>query len=327
MTINDTIHHPISINLTEGGTAILKNEHEIDDEIKEIKKILFNYDTVNAENFTKQIIRISNRSELLKIVNSLKSAKDLYNHIRLKGEYKLLERLDFKNFSRLYKVASGRLNYINQRSSREKNDNVRGLLNLALLDLEAFSFIKIGEKELKLADQFKDLVQKVINEERNNIDHNDPIYISLKEELERILKLKDIKDISNEIMEKNSKNLEKVILGFKELNRKDQLLSDKYMNDGKYVRLHKDLLRSKRFGIDEPKLFNAINDLKKNTDIKIIENSNVLENENFVETMMSRIIYDTLKDKHNLNIDKESTEYINRIIRKEYINEYNGNLI
>ena len=99
-------------------------------------------------------------------------------------------------------------------------------------------------------------MQKVINEERNNIDHNDPIYISLKEELERILKLKDIKDISNEIMEKNSKNLEKVILGFKELNRKDQLLSDKYMNDGKYVRLHKDLLRSKRFGIDEPKLFN-----------------------------------------------------------------------
>ena len=99
------------------------------------------------------------------------------------------------------------------------------------------------------------------------------------------------------------------------------------MNDGKYVRLHKDLLRSKRFGIDEPKLFNAINDLKKHTDIKIIENSNVLENENFVETMMSRIIYDTLKDKHNLNIDKESTEYINRIIRKEYINEYNGNLI
>jgi len=311
----------------ENYNSILKNEHEIDDEIKEIKKILFNYDTVNAENFTKQIIRISNRSELLKIVNSLKSAKDLYNHIRLKGEYKLLERLDFKNFSRLYKVASGRLNYINQRSSKEKNDNVRGLLNLALLDLEAFSFIKIGEKELKLADQFKDLVQKVINEERNNIDHNDPIYISLKEELERILKLKDIKDISNEIMEKNSKNLEKVILGFKELNRKDQLLSDKYMNDGKYVRLHKDLLRSKRFGIDEPKLFNSINDLKKNTDIKIIENSNVLENENFVETMMSRIIYDTLKDKHNLNIDKESTEYINRIIRKEYINEYNGNLI
>ena len=28
MTINDTIHHPISINLTEGGMAILKNEHD-----------------------------------------------------------------------------------------------------------------------------------------------------------------------------------------------------------------------------------------------------------------------------------------------------------
>ena len=309
----------------ENYNSILKSEKEIDNEIKEIKDFLFNYDTNNAENFTRQITQISDRTELIKIVNFLKNTKELYNHIRFKGEYELLDKLDFKNFSKLYRVASGRLNYINQRSSNEKRENVRGLLNLALMDLEAFTFIKTGEKELRLADQFKDLVKKVIDEERNNLDNADPLYISLKEELERLLKLKDIKDITSEIMVKNSKELEKVMNSLKELNRTDQLLSAKYNNDSKYVRLHKDLLRSNKFKIDEPTLFNALNDLKNDADKNIIQNSNVLENENYVETMMSRIIYNSLKEKNNLNIDQENTHYINRFIRNEYINEFYGN--
>ena len=310
----------------ENYNSILKNENEIDEEIKQIKEVLFSYDTENLENFTKQIILISDRKELLKIVNSLKNTKELYNHIRLKGEYKLLERLDFKNFYQLFKVAIGRLNYINQRSSQEKENNVKGLLNLALLNIESFSFIKTGEEELKLADQFKSLIQKVLEEERKNLDNRDPQYISLKEELERILKLKDIKDISKDNMNKNSKELEKVIISLKELNRKDQLLNNKYNNDSKFMRLHKDLLRSDMFKINESQLYSVVNDLKKNTDIKIIQNSNVLENEGFVKTMMSRIIYDTFKDKHNFDIDKENTEYINRFIRKEYMTEFNAGI-
>ena len=117
--------------------SILKNEKEIDDEIDQIKEILYRYDTDNLENFTKQIILISDRRELLKIVNSLRNTKELYNNIRLKGEYELLEKLDFKKFNLLYKLASGRLNYINQKSSQEKESNVKGLLNLALHNIES----------------------------------------------------------------------------------------------------------------------------------------------------------------------------------------------
>ena len=57
----------------ENYNSILKTEKEIDEEIAEIKKFLFSYDTENAENFTKQIIQISDKSELIKIVNSLKT--------------------------------------------------------------------------------------------------------------------------------------------------------------------------------------------------------------------------------------------------------------
>ena len=59
----------------ENYNSILKTEKEIDEEIAEIK-FLFGYDTENAENFTKQIIQISDKSELIKIVNSLKNIKN-----------------------------------------------------------------------------------------------------------------------------------------------------------------------------------------------------------------------------------------------------------
>ena len=304
--------------------SILKNEKEIDDEIDQIKEILYRYDTDNLENFTKQIILISDRRELLKIVNSLRNTKELYNNIRLKGEYELLEKLDFKKFNLLYKLASGRLNYINQKSSQEKESNVKGLLNLALHNIESFSFIKTGQEELRLADEFKNLIKKVIDEERKNLDNLDPLYVTLKEELERILKLKDIKNISKEQMSKNSIELEKVINSFQKLNISDQLLNEKYSNDSKFMRLHKELMRSNFINKKEKELFSVVNDLKKNTDIKIIQNSNILENEGYVKTMMSRIIFDTFNDKHNLNINKENIEYINKFIRNEYIIEHNS---
>lgn len=308
----------------ENYNSILKSELEIDNEIKDIKKFLFKFDTENIENFTTQLIQINDKKDLLKIVNSLKNIKELYNHIRLKGEYGLLKKIDFKNFSNLYKVANRRLNYLNEKISHENKESVKGLLNLALMDVEAFTFTKIGEKELKLADQYKDLLQRVIDEESKNIDPSDPVYISLKEELERLFKLKNIKDASNEIMEKNSKELESTLRKFKELNRNDQLLSSKYNYDNKYVRLHKDLLKLNKFKVDESDLFNALKDLKNDTDKEIIQNTDILNNENFIEKKMSRIIYNSLKEKNNLEIDTENTKYINKFIRKEYINEFHA---
>ena len=90
------------------------------------------------------------------------------------------------------------------------------------------------------------------------------------------------------------------------------------------MRLHKELMRSNFINKKEKELFSVVNDLKKNTDIKIIQNSNILENEGYVKTMMSRIIFDTFNDKHNLNINKENIEYINKFIRNEYIIEHNS---
>lgn len=51
-----------------------------------------------------------------------------------------------------------------------------------------FQFVKIGEAELKLADDLKDIMRKVREGLAGNFDQDDLEYISLREELERIFK-------------------------------------------------------------------------------------------------------------------------------------------
>ena len=57
---------------------------------------------------------------------------------------------------------------------------------------------------------------------------------------------------------------------------------------------------------------------------EIIQNTDILKNENFIEKKMSRIIYNSLKENNNLEINTENTKYINKFIRKEYINEFHA---
>ena len=78
-----------------------------------------------------------------------------------------------------------------------------------------------------------------------NFDQKDPYFISLKEELERLFKKKNLNEVTKEEMEKNIKELDQIYSKAKELERKNQLLRAKYDNDEKYARLHKRLMTSR----------------------------------------------------------------------------------
>ena len=75
---------------------------------------------------------------------------------------------------------------------------------------------------------------------------------------------------------------------------------------------------------NEEKLFEALNSLKKETDLQILKNSNILENEGFVEKMITRLIIEQLKNVHGLALDSNQAKFINSTITKEYINEFYG---
>ena len=307
----------------EHYSNIFKTQEEIDKEIGDIKDVLFRFDTKNAEVFSQQITQIKDRAEMMKITKALNTAKELYNLIRLSGKYDLLDKLDFYKITVLSREANNHLMLINTKESLENSVDTTNLLNLALEDV-VFAFVKVKEEEMVLADKLKDILQKTRLALGGNFDQKDPYFISLKEELERLFKKKNLNEVTKEEMESNIKELDKIYNEARELERKNQLLKAKYDNDEKYARLHKRLMEKDPLTESESKLFEALQGLKKEVDTLITQNSSMLENETYIEAMMMRMVINQLNTKSQFGLDVEKSKRINSLIVKEYINEHHG---
>ena len=299
------------------------SKEEIEFNIRTIKDALFSYDTVNAEIFSQQISQIADKKTMLELTKALNNAKDLYNLIRSSGNYDMLDRLDFQKITILAREANNHLALINTKEALEKDVDTSNLLNIALEDV-VFAFTKLKEEEMIIADKLKNILQKTREMLGGNFDQHDPIFITLKEELERLFKKKNLSEVTKEEMEANIKDLEIIYTKAMELERKNQLLKAKYDNDAKYARLHKRLMEKDPLTDSESRLLEALQSLKKEVDAQILQNANVLENESFVEKMILRLVISQLKNKFDLPLDADRSLAINQLIVKEYMNEYYG---
>ncbi len=295
---------------------------EIETQINEIKDALFYFNTKNAEIFSQQITQISDRKQMLEIAKALNNAKSLYNLIRLSGNYDLLEKLDFRKLTILSREANNHLALINTKEALENNVDTTNILNIALEDV-IFAFTKIKEAELILADKLKDILQKTREGLAGNFDQKDPVFISLKEELERLFKKKNLSEVTKAEMEANIVALEKIYSKAKELERKNELIKAKYENDAKYARIHKRLMEKDPLTDSEQKLFEVLSELKAEIDNNILQNSKILENESFVDKMIARLVIVEFKKK-NIPLDLDKSKRIISLVAKEYTNEYHG---
>jgi type I restriction enzyme R subunit len=298
-------------------------ETEIAEQIRQIKDKLFHFDIENSENFSTQISQISDRGQMLEITKALNNAKSLYNLIRLSGNYELLDKLDFKKLTVLSREANNHLALINTKEALENNVDTTNLLNVALEDV-LFTFTKVKEEEMVLADKLRNTLQRTREMLQGNFDQKDPEFISLKEELERLFKKKNLSEIEADEMKQNIEALNRIYSKAKELERKNQLLRAKYENDEKYTRLHKRLMEKDPLTESESKLFAALQSLKAEIDAQVLQNSQMLDNESFVEKMMMKIVVNKLHKEHQLGLNPEKTKRINGLLVKEYLNEYHG---
>ncbi len=297
---------------------LFKSRPEIEQEIQEIKETLAHFDTNNLETFSEQISQIDSRGDMLKITHTLNNAKSLYNLIRLSGDYEMLEKLDFQALTKLSRMANDRLGLINTKEALESSVDTTNLLNVALEDV-IFAFTKIKEEEMVIADQLKDTLQKTREALGGNFDPKDPEFVSLKEELERLFKKKKLNEVSKEQMESNIKALNDIYSKAKELERKNQLLKAKYDNDEKYARLHKRLMEKDPLTDSESKLFETLKGLKTEVDKQIEQNAKMLDNENFVEKMVSRLVIEQFKTKQKLPLTPSTTKRINSLLQTSTI--------
>ena len=307
-------------------SKLFKSKEEIEKEISEIKEILFHYDTENAELFSQQISQIQDRNIVLKIKKALGNAKSLYNLIRLFGHFDLLDKIDFKKLSQLYRETENHLALLNTKEQLENNVDNTNLLNVALEDV-LFHFTKISEEELVLADELKDTLRKTRETMASNFDKKDPEFVSLYEELKRLFDKKNLDEITQDEMKKNIGALTKIYEKIKELNRQNNLLKDKYNNDPKYARIHKRLIEKGTISEKESKIFEALQSVKSDADLQVLQNTKLLENESYFSTQMMRLVIDQFKNKNKIPLNAKASKYINNLVVNEYVNEFYGRAV
>src|SRR5690606_19127147 len=202
------------------------------------------FDAVNSEVFSQQVSDIKDKKKLLTLIKVLANAKELKNIIRLKGLDEQLDKLDFFKLNQLLNVAQAQLDKLNLIDNINNEADTTNLLNSALEDV-IFLFTKVSEEELILADQLRGQMKRTREALLFNFDQKDPEFVSLREELERIFKKKNLGEVDQEDMRDNILLLQSIYDRVTELNRKNNLLKAKYEQDEKYARLHKRLVENK----------------------------------------------------------------------------------
>ncbi|BCN92769.1 type I restriction-modification system endonuclease [Thiomicrorhabdus immobilis] len=305
---------------------LFKSQEEIHQDIEQIKDALFRFDIENAEIFADQVSQIQDRETVLQLKKVLGSAKELYNLIRLQGEYDFLDHLDFNQLNKLYRETENHLHLLNLKHDLESGVDNTGLLNRALEDV-IFKFVKIGEEELVLADQLKNTLRKTREALAGNFDQQDPTFVTLKEELQRLFKKKNLSEVSQEEMIANIDALNKIHARVNDLNRQNDQLRQKYQGDAKYSRIHKRLQERQQTNKDisdsERKIFDALVSVKEDADEQVLNNSQILDNESYFKRQMMPLVLNRFYKEQQIKLNADTSKYINQLVVAEYLKEYN----
>jgi type I restriction enzyme R subunit len=305
----------------EHYSNLFKSAEEITQEIEAIKDILFSFNVENAEEFSKQISQIQDRATVLALKKALADARSLYNLIRLQGEYGLLQQLDFQKLNQLYRETCNHLDLLNLKESIENSSDTSNLLNVALEEV-LFMFTKVREEELVLADKLKNTLRQTREALADNFDPQDPKFLTLKEELERLFKKKKLNEVTQEEMNANIGALNAIHDKVKELNRQNNQLRAKYHGDAKYTRIHKRLWERGTLTQTERSLCDALSGVKQQADDQVLQNTQLLTNESYFERMMMPLVIDEFQTRQKIKLNPDASHTINQLVVAEYMNEF-----
>ncbi|MCC7190844.1 MAG: type I restriction endonuclease subunit R [Anaerolineales bacterium] len=306
----------------ENYSNMFKSREEIEQDIVKIKDRLFLYDLSNAEIFSQEINRIEDRKTILEVKKALENAKSIYNLIRLYGHFDLLEKLDFNKLRQMLDETTRRLDLLNLKESLQNDVDTTNLLDVALEDV-VFTFWKRSEEELVIADELRDTLAKTREAFNTNFDPKDPQFVSLYEELRRLFADRNLDEISQDEMKRNIGALEKIYQKVLELNRRNNLLRAKYENDAKYARMHKRIMERGKISKRESEVQEALLDIKRKTDEKVLLNMDMLKNDGYFYGAVMKSLVDSF-DKIKIPLEPEAADFINRLLVREYIGEFQG---
>ena len=319
-------------------TQVLENPEEMISQMRQVRQILFEYTTDNVESFSSEISTIEDKKVLLDLKKVLINARDCCNMVRTFGDDELknaFAKLDIPTIPKMITEVQHCIDNINQKEALYNSDSTAQMVFEAMQDIE-FNFSKIGEEELKLAsggEELNDKKNKVIRFFLDNIDHDDPEYITLYEAFRERFKEHGFVPSDMAEFDECSKALDEVLEKLSVLQRKNSALLKKYKGDTKFARVHKRIKEeNKKRKIEHKKaivddydemLLSFLTSIKSEIDQKVYDRNDILKKDAYFEQTVMQQIQEGFR-KLNFTSEREDRKFIQDRIAKQYLMQYNA---
>lgn len=324
-------------------THIIEDKEYLISKMKEARQVLFNYTTNNLEEFTSEISSIEDKETLLELKKVLLEARDCCNLVRTFGDEDLKEtfkKIEILKLPQMLSEVQRRISLINQKELFNGDSELKALINDAMSEI-TFSFRRISTEELKIisgGEELQEKWRKTISSFTENIDKEDPEYITLQEAFMRKFKEKGFVIDTVDEYEQKTKELDGIIKKLEEIKRKNKTLMNKYRGDKKFVRVHKRISEENRKRRKESKkpiiseydedILDILNRIKDSVDMKVYDRNDILKKDiYFSKTVMTEVSQRLNEMVKSLNEEKSKTDKVDRDfikdrIVKEYMSQY-----
>lgn len=325
-------------NETDTFRQIIEDKDALINQMREVKQLLFNYSTENAEEFSSEISTIEDKEELIKLRKALLSARDFFNIVKTFGDDELktkFSQMEISNLSALISEVQHHIDSINQKEVLAESDSTKQLINEAMQDIK-FKFQKLTEEELKIisgGQELEDKWKKTIRSFTENLDPDDPEYITLRQAFVERFKEHGFIVESVSQFENYTKELDEVLKKLEELQKRNITLIKKYNGDVKFARVHKRIKEENEirkakgtkpiitdYDID---IMNALKEIKDEIDQKVYDRHDILRKDVYFEQTVMVHINKGI-EKLGLNNTREDRLFIQSRISTQYLNQYHN---
>jgi type I restriction enzyme R subunit len=317
---------------------VLEDKDEIIRKLKEIRQTLFDYTYDNVELFSTEISTQEDKQALLELKHVLTDAKDMANLVRTFGDDELKEqfaKLEITKLPQLLTVVQQRIDTINQKENFAGSDDTKKLVNEAMMNIE-FTFSKIGEEEMNIVSEsaeLKEKWQRTISSFTDNVDQDDPEYISLRDAfIERFKQHGFVIDSVAKFTEE-TKALDDIVCRLQQIQRRNSTLLGKYNGDVKFARIHKRISeenekrkrdnRTPIFTFSDDEIMAILKLIKSDIDQQIFDRSDILKRDTYFSHAIRSTIFSTLYAFPQIKPQLDDFAFIQSKILQQYMNQYN----
>lgn len=299
---------------------------EIQRKLQDAENVLMDYPTNNLETFSRLVQQETDLKQLRNLNRSLKTLKESYNLSSLLGYRDLVEQISAYDLGHLSQMVGERLTTLNIMNNLMDIDSGTAL-KLALDQVE-FKFIKRGQSELDLAaNDVQESQHRVAAELGHNFDPKDPEYITLLEELKRVIANQNMTNITVDELHVNATRFDDIYKKAKALNLRNARLAANFNDDPKPVRVIKAYHRKQtgkplERASKEADLIRVFQFSKEQLDDKVATNENMVANDSyFNKEAVSTMAQATFQN--HFKLPPQTIRELSDMLTDEYLDEYN----